>query len=311
LRQSIEVAMPNRSRPIHAVAALFFALPLIAAGAPPERGLRFDSPDVLDLATRSLKVADGAAVPVVQLPSEDAARIFAAAVVAEDPPALSFSEDAYACKPTSRKCSLRQEGALLSASGGAVVRNGKRLAIQPASGNAAVFIDWKDAPSKDADGDEETHWYLGRMPGSGYDRVEVQFGHDAPGNFLVNRQNGKTAFVHNGADLVAPAPDGRLLLTWNALNPPLSLRVAALDAAGPRLVLQCSASGEAEHLTPVFKGWHGDGAFDVVLEIGEQRKAMVRLALEASRKDGGWRLAAGDPGRLERIGLRCTQAESH
>jgi hypothetical protein len=61
----------------------------------------------------------------------------------------------------------------------------------------------------------------------------------------------------------------------------------------------------------VFKGWHGDGAFDVVLEIGEQRKAMVRLALEASLKDGGWRLAAGDPGRLERIGLRCTQGESH
>ena len=70
-----------------------------------------------------------------------------------------------------------------------------------------------------ADGDEETHWYLGTLPGSRYQRVEVQFGHDAPGNFLVNPQSGKVAFVHNGADLVAPSPDGMLLVTWNALNP--------------------------------------------------------------------------------------------
>lgn len=302
--------MPDHSQSRHAAAALLLALPLIATCAPaaPARGMRFDSPGVLDLATRSLALADGVEVAVVPLSAQEASRIFAAAAGAEDPPALTFSDEAYACKPASRTCSSRHEQSLLAASGGAALRDGSRLVIKPASGAASVFVDWKDAPSKQAEGDEETHWYLGRMPGNGYERVEVQFGHDAPGNFLVNRQNGKIAFVHNGADLVAPSPDGLLLLTWNALNPPLSLRVAALDAAGPRLVLQCTAPAGGERLTPLFKGWHGADQADLVIEIGEARKAMPRLVVSLARRDGAWQTAASDRRRLEEIGFACRQA---
>jgi hypothetical protein len=143
------------------------------------------------------------------------------------------------------------------------------------------------------------------MPKNGYERVEVEFGHDAPGNFLINPQSGKTTFVHNAADLVAPSPDEKLLVTFNSLNPPASIRVAALDATGPRLVLQCEAPEKQERLTPVFKGWHDAAAFDLVFEIGEQSKSMARLAVRISADAAGWRLGASDVARLTRLGLAC------
>ena len=202
-----------------------------------------------------------------------------------------------------------------------------------------MFVDWKEPTTRSADGDEEVHWYLGRLAGlsrpsmapagrswpsmapaalgllpsalgllpggSGYERVEVQFGHDAPGNFLINPQSGKVAFVHNGADLVVPSPDGRLLVTWNSLNPPLSVRVAALDTDGPRLVLQCETREGKARLTPVFKGWHDVAQLDLVIEIGEQSKSMARLAASVELQEGQWRVSASDIGRVAAIGLSC------
>jgi hypothetical protein len=186
-----------------------------------------------------------------------------------------------------------------------VKRDGKRLTVVSRDGRASTFVDWKQPTTKTADGDEETHWYLGRMPKNGYERVEVEFGHDAPGNFLINPQSGKVAFVHNAADLAAPSPEEKLLVTFNALNPPISIRVAALDAAGPRLVLQCEVPEGRERLTPVFKGWHDASAFDLVFEIGEQSKSMARLAMRISGDGSGWHAGASDVARLSRLGLAC------
>lgn len=291
----------NRLCRLAPVLALTIATVVSAA----DQGLRFNSPGVLDLADRSLQIANGTKLEAAGLAAADAERIFTAPAIGEDQLGLSFSDDVYGCKKPSRKCSQDHERALVGASGGAVVRDGKRLTVTPAAGAAAVFVDWKQPTTKTADGDEETHWYLGTLQGSGYHRVEVEFGHDAPGNFLINPQSGKVAFVHNTADLAVPSPDGRLLVTWNSLNPPLSLRVAALDAAGPRLVLQCEAAEGKERLTPVFKGWRDARSFDFVVEIGEQRKSMARIALSASERPGHWQLAASDGAPLSAVALTC------
>ena len=273
-----------------------------------DRGLRFNTPGVLDLAERSQRIQGGEPVPMAALADADAQAIFAAAAIGEEPLALAFSDDVFGCPKPSHKCSTEGERKLIQAAGGAVKRDGKQLTVTPASGGAVSFVDWAAPATRTADGDQEAHWYLGRMPGSsGYARVEVGFGHDAPGNFLVNLQSGKVAFVHNGADLVAPSPDGMHLLTWNSLNPPFSLRVAALDAAGPRLVLQCQAPEGGQRLTPVFKGWHDAAAFDLVFEIGEQSKSMPRLAVRLRSDSGHWCLEAGQPERLQSLGLACRE----
>jgi hypothetical protein len=303
--------MPDQPKSIlaRAVPLLLGAIPLVGLAAPPaigERGLRFDSPGVLDLAERSQRIAGGQVVRAGDLAATDAERIYAAPAIGEDPPVLRFSDDEFGCAKPSRQCSLEHERKLLDAAAAAVTRDGKRLIVKPSGGAPALFIDWKQPTTKTADGDEETHWYLGRLPGSNYERIEVLFGHDAPGNFLVNPQSGKVAFVHNGADLVAPSPDGRLLVTWNSLNPPLSLRVAALDADGPSLVLQCAAPEGRERLTPVFKGWRDAHAIDFVVEIGAQGKSMARLAASLRENDGRWQLAASDGARLAVTGLSCT-----
>ncbi|MEO5624500.1 MAG: hypothetical protein ABIQ70_00650, partial [Dokdonella sp.] len=228
------------------VAVLCAACPGLAhAKAVPHAGLRFDSPGVLNLAERTQTIKAGREVPAASLSAADTKEILTAPTLDETAPALGFSDDEYDCKPPSRTCSLLQERTLMGATGTVVKRDGKRLTITPTSGSPAVFVDWIMATTKTADGDQTTHAYLGRLRGNGYHRVEVQFGHDAPGNFLINSETGATAFVHNGSDIVMPAPDGMHLLTFNTLNPPLSLRVAALDAIGPRLVLTCAVKPES------------------------------------------------------------------
>jgi hypothetical protein len=278
--------------------------PALASQGGEERGLRFDSAGVLDLAQRSLHLDAGVRVEIGALSDDDAQRIFAAPAIGDDPLPLAVSTDVFGCHTPSAACAHAGERKLLATAGGNVVRDGARLTIRGGNGTTAAFVDWNQASTKNSEGDAETHWYLGTLPGSGYDRVEVEFGHDAPGSFLVNRKNGKVAFVHNAADLAAPSPDGRLLVTWNALNPPLSLRVAALDADGPRPVLQCQAPEGKAPLTPVFKGWHADAQFDFVVEIGAG-KSMARLAASASQREGHWHVDASDAARAGAIGLVC------
>jgi hypothetical protein len=272
-----------------------------------QRGLRFDSPGVLDLAERTQQVA-GAVVPVTALVPAEIEKILAAPTFSEEQPSLSFSDDVYGCTKPSRDCALAHERKLIGASD-AVKREDKRLTIAPASAAPAIFLDWEMPTTRIADGDEETHWYLGTLQGSAYHRVEVQFGHDAPGNFLINPASGKAAFVHNGSDVVVPAPDGMYLLTFNTLNPPLSVRVAALDATGPSLALQCEVGKGNDRVAGRFKGWHDARSFDLVLQIPAARsKLMQAIAARVTLHDGAWSIAASEPDGISAIGFTCRSA---
>lgn len=273
----------------------------------PGKGLRFSSPQVLDLAERAGAV-EGPAIPVVALGAADAAKIVAAPTLSEDAPSLVFSDDLYGCKPPSTACSQQHERKLIDSVGGSVNRDGKRLGVVPAQGAPLAFVDWKVPATKSADGDEETHWYLGRLAGSGYHRVEVQFGQDSPGSFLVNPASGTTAFVHNGSDVAVPSPDGMHLATFNTLNPPLSMRVAALDASGPRLALQCDVGKDADRVVGAFRGWHDAHSFDIALQVhAETNKLQHAVALRVVQDSTGWRIATPDPAQLTAIGFACRQ----
>jgi hypothetical protein len=262
-----------------------------------DRGVRFDSPGVLDLAQRSLRLNN--AVSMTVLDAQDQKRILAEPTLDEAHATLEFSQDLFGCKAEDDKACLRKHEQSLSPS--AVVRSGRKLTVSTADGARSVFVDWSMPESKTADGDAETHWYLGTLTGSGYHRVEVQFGHDSPGSFLVNPQSGKIAFVHNGSDIVALAPDGKHLLTFNAENPPLSLRVAALDATGPRLVLECSAAAHDDKTAARFKGWRDAQTFDSVLTGGS-----ASIALRAHSAGDTWNLVS-DPQGLAALGFTCHQ----
>jgi hypothetical protein len=294
----------------HLAAAALFALAAgsLQAREDPRRGLHFDSPGVLDLAERTQAIENGSAVPATLLGAADAKAILTAAALDEARPALRFSDDQYACDPPSRACSEAGERALVDAAGSTVKREGKRLTVVPSAGAPAIFLDWTMATTKSADGDLGTHVYLGRLAGSGYHRTEVQFGHDAPGSFLVNPGNGKIAFVHNGSDIAVPAPDGLRLLTFNSMNPPLSLRVAALDASGPRLALTCTAKSDSP-ATARFKGWHDASSFDLaLLPAGERGEEILALRLQHDAQ--GWHVASVDPGRVATIAFACRQPSS-
>jgi hypothetical protein len=258
-----------------------------ASAGDAQHGLRFDSPGVVDLAQQQ-SASGGKPLVFAHLDAATAAAILAAPAIAEDPPQLKFSMDEYGCKtPT---CARENEAKRIVAAGTAIKRTGKRLEIAAGSMVPLAFVDWKSPASKTVDGDEERHWYLGRLPGSGYHRVEVEFGHDAPGSFLVNPQTGKAAFVHNGADLVAPSPGGLHLVTFKAEFPPFVLRVAALDAAGPRVELVCTASPDDDLTQAQFKGWRGADQFDLVIQSGA-RRTPVHIA----HMEGRWSAAASDP----------------
>ncbi|MDR3385689.1 MAG: hypothetical protein P4L92_01450 [Rudaea sp.] len=304
----IDLKPSGRNRGHCVLAALGVLASGVVAAMNGAQGLRFDSQGVLDLAERTQK-ASGDQVPFAALDVTEAGQIVAAPTLSEDQATLAFSDDVYACKTPSKACSQEHERKLIDAAAGAVRRNGRQLGVVAASGTPAEFVDWNLPESKTADGDAETHWYLGRLDGSGYYRVEVQFGHDAPGNFLINPASGKTAFVHNGSDVVALSPDGMQLVTFNTLNSPLSLRVASLDRSGPRLALQCETSNENNHVEAAFKGWHDPHSFDLVFEIHPERNKLARrIALRLTQGSSGWTLAASDQVPLIAMGFVCRAA---
>ena len=273
-----------RLRSLSAFAALSACAPAFAGEAP--HGLRFDSPGVLDLAQQSATV--GKPLAFTRLDAAATAAILAAPAISEDPPQLKFSMDEFGCKTPA--CVRASEAKRIGAAGSAVKRTQKRLEVAAGSATPLEFVDWKSPATKTADGDEETHWYLGRLAGSGYHRVEVQFGHDAPGNFLINPQTGKAAFVHSGADLVAPAPDGLHLVTFKTEFPPLALRVAALDATGPRVELVCAAAAGDDLTLAQFKGWRRADQFDLVIQSGSHS-----VSARITRAAGRWNVATADP----------------
>ncbi|QBB71454.1 hypothetical protein ELE36_14410 [Pseudolysobacter antarcticus] len=295
----------SRFYPFAAIAFGLLVVVPVQAGDGVGTGLRFNSAAVLDLAERTQKIG-GTAIPRIALTQADADAILAASAISEETPPLDFSDDLYGCKMPSKTCSQQHEKKLIEVAGSTVKRDGKYLTITSPSGAVASFVDWTHAGTQTADGDEETHWYLGHLDGSNYHRIEVQFGHDAPGDFLVNPQSGKVAFVHNGSDVAALAPDGKQLLTFNTLNPPLSIRIAALDSSGPRVVLQCEASKGGDNVTARFKGWHDARSFDLAIEIRAARSKLVqKIAARITQSDAGWNIATTNPEPLETTGFAC------
>lgn len=198
-------------KPMHRRTGRVLPLPLAlmagASGAHAKEpaGLRFDSPGVLDLSTRELPSTATARriAPTTALPAAAGAEIAAAPALGEEEPLLPFVGVAARCQDLLDACVRRYEAASIGREAAEVSRNGKRLTIKPQTSTPVAFADWNLPASAKADGDGTKHVYAGRLDNSRYHRVEVQFDHDAPGSFLVNPGNGKTAFVHNGADVTA------------------------------------------------------------------------------------------------------------
>jgi len=100
-------------------------------------------------------------------------------------------------------------------------------------------------------------------------------------------------------------------VTFNRDNPPLSIRVAALDASGPRLQLQCEVGKDAEHVGADFKGWHDARSFDIALKIRAARSKLEhQVALRVTQNGVGWSIATPDQSQLGAIGFACTQTKS-
>ena len=286
------------------IAAVLCAITIDGHCAEPHAGVRFDTPGVLDLAEKETTSARVSDVRVEKLGDADAAAILAMPKPDWEHPPLAFSEDLYRCKSADIVCDRSHERALIAATDGAVKRDGKRLTIKPLAGVPILFIDSKTASTSTADGDEEGHWYLGTLPGSGYHRVEVQFGHDAPGTYLVNPTNGKVAFVHNGADIVVPSPGGSALITYDTETVDLSLRFAALDKKGPRIDLQCTGKPDDDKIAVEFKRWRDETSFDLSL-LPKGETVDDTIALRIAPTSSGWTVFASDPQRLAASGFTC------
>jgi len=289
------------------IGILFAACMLDAAAA--DRGLRFDSPGVLDISADKISML-GSPLSVAALDAADASSITAAPKLSDDASTLPFSSDVFGCGVKATDCVAKNEAKRIADSGGMAKRDDKRLTITPSKGSPVVFADWKDIVTKSIDGDGETHWYLGALKSGGYQRVEVQFFHDSPGSFLINPANGKSLFVHNGSDVSSLSPDGQFLLNYDELNAPLTLRIASLDANGPAMTLQCKGPTADEGPHFEFKGWHDAASVDLALVGQAARSKMAHAtAVRLRRSAAGWEIATDHPEILKEAGFSCEQAK--
>ena len=282
-----------------AVAGALLLAPALAgaAGPPKPVGVAFDSPGVVDLSgARSWKVPAGLpALPVAALAAEGAREILSAKPVDQDSPAQLQNPGAAEA--------AKGEKTLLEKEGGAVKRQGKDLVVTPGSGPPLLFRSFTKPETRNAEGDSARYAYAGRFAKGALHRVLVDFGHDAPGSFLVSAETGKTAFVHEGGDFVVLAPDGERLVLFNDLNAPITLLVASLPAAGAAPEVVCRVGGKGRAMIAL-KGWRSAESVDFVLGLGEKGDEKVPLRLEKGA--AGWRVLTPDPRRLAAPdGLDC------
>lgn len=204
------------------------------------------------------------------------------------------------------------EAQRIKARRGAVSRKGPLLTIGSRVGEPFRFRDWAQAATKDADGDEESFVYAGMLKGAGYHKVDVHFGHDSPGTFLVHPRSGKLLFVHAEDDLASLSRErNRLFVMSNGLNPPFGFLVAALRKDGPAVGLHCLAEKEGR-VVPSFRGWHASPAvgFDLVLVIRQagDAEAYEALPMRFLYLNNEWRALVPDAERLlQATGLNCWQ----
>jgi hypothetical protein len=204
------------------------------------------------------------------------------------------------------------EAQRIKARRGTVSRKGPLLTIESRVGEPFRFRDWVQAATKDADGDEESFIYAGTLRGADYHKVDVHFGHDSPGTFLVHPRSGRLLFVHAEDDFASLSGErNRLFVMSNGLNPPFGFLVAALRKDGPAVGLHCLAEKEGR-VVPSFRGWHAAPAvgFDLVLVVRQagEVEAYEALPVRFLYLNNEWRALAPDAERLlQSTGLNCWQ----
>lgn len=208
--------------------------------------------------------------------------------------------------------SKKEEARRIAGRRSGVSRNGKVLTIASRTGAPFQFRDWVKTATSEADGDEETFVYAGLLKEIGYHKVDVHFGHDSPGSFLVHPRSGRLLFVHAEDDLASLSQDQRRLLVVNSgLNPPFGLIVAALRQDGPAVQLHCLAEG-GQRVIPTFRGWHASPAvgFDLVLVVRQpgEPEMYEAMPMRFIYLNNEWRALVLDAERLQQsTGLNCWQ----
>ncbi len=242
--------------------AILCVLLNLAGGQCLAAGYRFNAPEVLNLSSSDapLTLPQGREVPRHGLDPKAAEAISKRAVSEVDSP---FQLPLLGVEG---KQARSRERLLIAPQRPAVQRSGRRLTITPISGRPVAFEDWAAPPNLRIEGDGEKFLYAGRMSGSGYHRVEVQYEHDSPGSYLVNPVSGKVAHAHNGSDVVVLSPSGGRILVFDTLNPPFALAVASLGRTGPTLELLCRFTLETDRVRAHagFVGWQDDKAFELL-----------------------------------------------
>jgi hypothetical protein len=295
-----------------ATAVSLASLPLCVVIAAPTAlcaggSLSFDSKRVLDLSGALRESARGklATRPVdIDTASKQTGSV---AVVLERPEVRRGDAELMAV------VAQRQgEARRIAARRGTVSRKGALLTINSRSGDAFRFQDWAKPATQEGEGDEESFVYAGVLKGTGYHKVDIHFGHDSPGSFLVHPRSGKLLFVHTEDDLASLSQDrSRLLVMNSGLNPPFGLLLAGLRKDGPAVRLHCLSEGD-RRIIPSFRGWHAGPAlgFDVVLVVRQEGEAEAyeALPLRFLYLNNEWRALAPDADRLSAAtGLTCWQ----
>lgn len=173
-----------------------------------------------------------------------------------------------------------------------VQREGDVLVLTPKEGEALRFRDWSLPERPDADGDFVRYRYAGALAGSGWWRVEVQYGHDAPSSWLVNPTSGHAVHVHNGGETTTLSPDGRWLATLDANSAPYRLALVALGDGAATLAVDCRFTPANDDVRPSGCGFRGTRYEATWAGAGG-------MTLERTRT--GWTLA----GPLDALGADC------
>lgn len=290
-----------------AAAAWFFVALFLPQGFAADDSLSFDSKRVLDLSgaltERSrLKFTNRpVSIETVNRQTGSVASVLEKPEVRKGDPGVMLAG-----------ASKKDEARRISARRGSVGRKGKVLTIGSRAGGPFLFRDWAKAATSEDDGDEETFIYAGMLKGIGYHKVDVNFGHDSPGTFLVHPRSGKALFVHAEDDLAALSQDQRrLLVINNGLNPPFGLVLASLRTDGPAVRLHCLSEG-GERVIPAFRGWHASPAigFDLVLVARQPGEPEIYEAMPMRfiYLNNEWRALVLDAERLQQsTGLNCWQ----
>jgi hypothetical protein len=193
----------------------------------------------------------------------------------------------------------KSELARIAGTEGMVARKGLRLVLTPSAGSPLTFTDWNKPATGSADGEMRMYYYAGTMPGSDYVRVEVHYGHDAPGSYLIEPHTGALAYVHNGGQVGALSGDGHRVATFEPLNEPYRLAIATLEPLAPRVEIECRFNEVTRELHAHACGWLDHERFE--LSWAKDGAAPVPMLLELQK--GRWELRIG--ASAAPVGVHC------